>query len=55
MLDILGRLLACTSQLDMFMTSRKVMQWYVRQFLDGNYRFERADLALPIAENAASD
>jgi len=43
MLDILGRLLACTSQLDMYMTSRRVMQWYVRQFLDGNYRFARTD------------
>lgn len=42
-LDILGRLLACTSQLDMFMTSHEVMKWYVRQFLDGNYKFERAN------------
>jgi pyruvate,water dikinase len=55
MLDILGRLLACTSQLDMFMTSRKVMQWYVHQFLAGNYRFQRAEAELTIDENAASD
>jgi len=38
-LDILGRLMACTSQLDMYMTSREVMQWYAQQFLAGNYAF----------------
>ena len=38
-LDQLGRLMACTSQLDMYMTSTEVMRWYVRQFLDGNYSF----------------
>lgn len=38
-LDILGRLMACSGQLDMYMTSREVMQWYVRQFLEGNYSF----------------
>jgi len=38
-LDVLGRLLACSSQLDMFMTSREVMNWFVKQFLDGNYSF----------------
>lgn len=38
-LDILGRLLACSSQLDMYMTSQEVMRWYVRQFLEGNYAF----------------
>jgi pyruvate,water dikinase len=36
-LDILGRLLACSSQLDMYMTSNEVMNWYVDQFLAGNY------------------
>lgn len=36
-LDILGRLLGCASQLDMFMTSHEVMRWYVRQFTEGNY------------------
>jgi pyruvate,water dikinase len=41
-LDILGRLMACTSQLDMYMTSPAVMRWYVQQFLAGNYSF-RAD------------
>lgn len=39
-LDILGRLLACSSQLDMYMTNREVMRWYVQQFLKGNYAFE---------------
>jgi pyruvate,water dikinase len=38
-LDILGRLMACSSQLDMYMTSPDVMRWYVRQFLKGNYSF----------------
>ncbi|MCW5980421.1 MAG: hypothetical protein KIT09_20225 [Bryobacteraceae bacterium] len=45
LLDILGRLLACTSQLDMFMTSPEVMRWHVRQFLEGNYKFERRPAA----------
>ncbi len=31
--------MACTSQLDMYMTSNAVMQRYVQQFLDGNYAF----------------
>lgn len=38
-LDILGRLMACSSQLDMYMTSYDTMKWYVRQFLEGNYGF----------------
>ncbi len=46
-LDMLGRLLASTAQLDMYMTSRKVMSWYVRQFLEGNYRFQRTDSSEP--------
>jgi pyruvate,water dikinase len=40
MLDILGRLMACSSQLDMYMTNSEVMKWYVRQFLEGNYGFQ---------------
>ena len=38
-LDILGRLLVSSSQLDMFMSSQEVMRWYVEQFLAGNYSF----------------
>ena len=38
-LDILGRLIASSSQLDMYMTSHETMQWYVDQFLAGNYGF----------------
>ena len=38
-LDIIGRLMACTSQLDMYMTSNAVMRHYVQQFLDGDYAF----------------
>jgi pyruvate,water dikinase len=39
-LDVLGRLLACSSQLDMYMTSREVMNWFVNQFMEGNYSFQ---------------
>jgi pyruvate,water dikinase len=39
-LDILGRLLACTSQLDMYMANRETMRWFVEQFLAGNYEFK---------------
>jgi len=38
-LDILGRLLACSSQLDMYMESREVMNWFADQFIAGNYLF----------------
>jgi pyruvate, water dikinase len=44
-LDILGRLMACSSQLDMYMTSEAAMKWYVRQFLAGNYTFRPEDEA----------
>ena len=47
-LDLLGRLMASTSQLDMYMTSQAVMLWYVQQFLEGNYSFStRKDVATP--------
>jgi pyruvate,water dikinase len=39
-LDVLGRLTACTCQLDMYMDSRETMEWYVRQFREGNYSLE---------------
>ena len=42
-LDLLGRLMACSSQLDMYMTSREVMNWYVEQFLSGNYSLRPPD------------
>jgi pyruvate,water dikinase len=38
-LDVLGRLMACSRQLDMFMASEATMRWYVDQFMCGNYRF----------------
>lgn len=44
-LDMLGRLTASTSQLDMYMANTEVMRWFVRQFLAGNYRFERSGAA----------
>jgi len=50
-LDIIGRLMACTSQLDMYMTSSAVMRRYVQLFLAGNYSFAEADDA---SENPAS-
>jgi pyruvate,water dikinase len=40
-LDMLGRLMVSTSQLDMYMKSYKVMKWYVQQFLEGNYQFRK--------------
>ena len=42
-LDMLGRLMACCSQLDMYMTSNAVVTWYVQQFLEGNYAFQSHD------------
>jgi pyruvate,water dikinase len=44
-LDALGRLMACSSQLDMYMTSREAMKWYVKQFLEGKYRFQPTETA----------
>jgi len=41
-LDMLGRLMASSSQLDMFMTSRAAMNWFAEQFIAGNYSFERS-------------
>jgi pyruvate,water dikinase len=43
-LDILGRLMACSSQLDMYMTSHEIMEWYVEQFLSGNYALKPPEL-----------
>jgi len=40
-LDLLGRLLACSSQLDMYMNSREVMNWFADQFILGNYAFRQ--------------
>lgn len=51
-LDILGRLMACTGQLDMYMTSNAVMNWYVQQFLQGNYSFQMVDQPAQQAEEA---
>ncbi len=39
MLDILGRLMASTCQLDMYMTGQVAMEWYVQQFVGHNYSF----------------
>jgi pyruvate,water dikinase len=38
-LDILGRLMASSSQLDMYMSSLDAMKWYTQEFLAGNYSF----------------
>jgi hypothetical protein len=42
-LDVVGRLMACSRQLDMFMASEATMSWYVDQFARGNYRFRVTD------------
>ncbi|HDH01300.1 MAG TPA: hypothetical protein ENG80_05780, partial [Nitrospirae bacterium] len=39
-LDVLGRLLGCSRQLDMAINSMEAKDWYVRAFLEGNYSFE---------------
>ena len=49
-LDLLGRLMACSSQLDMYMESEESMEWYVEQFLRGNYRFENPQGGPPAGE-----
>jgi pyruvate, water dikinase len=51
-LDILGRLMACSSQLDMYMSSHDAMKWYTEQFLAGNYSFAAPSPDLP-ADSAA--
>ena len=38
-LDLLGRLMACASQLDMYMTSEEVMRAHVEAFMKGDYAF----------------
>lgn len=38
-LDILGRLLGCSRQLDMAISSMDAKDWYVKAFLEGNYSF----------------
>ncbi|MBZ5544603.1 MAG: hypothetical protein LAO07_13125 [Acidobacteriia bacterium] len=52
-LDIVGRLMACSCQLDMYMNSQDAMRWYVEQFLAGNYSF-RAPQEESTADRAAS-
>ena len=42
-LDILGRLIACTSQLDMYLANPETMRWFVKQFLAGNYAFSEEE------------
>ncbi len=53
-LDILGRLMACSSQLDMYMTSNSVVSWYVQQFIEGNYSFQMRDQPAEKAQGVAS-
>jgi pyruvate,water dikinase len=38
-LDLLGRLMACARQKDMIMADENIMNWYIKAFLEGNYRF----------------
>ena len=52
-LDMLGRLMGCSRQLDMFMADEASMRWYVAAFLSGNYRF-RVDEA-PSPDVAAGE
>ena len=54
-LDILGRLLGCASQLDMFMTSHEVMTWYLKQFLSGNYSFRDTHNGSPTSSDSGAN
>jgi len=57
-LDVLGRLTACTCQLDMYLDSRETVEWYARQFREGNYSFEppeEADSEWPGQERAKDE
>ncbi|MBF0515592.1 MAG: hypothetical protein HQK97_00545 [Nitrospirae bacterium] len=38
-LEMLGRLLGCSRQLDMAISSLEAKDWYVKAFLEGNYSF----------------
>ncbi len=40
-LDVLGRLIACAGQLDMYMSSEETAKWHAEQFILGNYDFRR--------------
>jgi pyruvate,water dikinase len=53
-LDILGRLMACSSQLDMYMANHEVMLWYVQQFLAENYSFRMPEDRLAPSERESS-
>jgi pyruvate,water dikinase len=53
-LDILGRLMASSCQLDMYMSSHDAMKWYVDQFLAGNYSFSAAQGESPVDRVAFS-
>lgn len=53
-LDILGRLMACSCQLDMYMTNNAAVAWYVEQFLAGNYAFLWAAQPSPRDQAVAS-
>jgi pyruvate,water dikinase len=53
-LDILGRLMACSSQLDMYMASHEVMKWYVQQFMEGNYAFRVVTDDMSVAQGQTS-
>lgn len=39
-LDLLGRLLGAVRLLDMHLSDDRLVDWYVEQFMQGNYRFE---------------
>jgi hypothetical protein len=36
---MLGRLIGCSRQLDMAISSMDAKDWYVKAFLEGNYSF----------------
>ena len=52
-MDILGRLLIFTRQLDMLMTTEGAVEWAAENFVAGNYKLTApAENGAPVAENA---
>jgi len=45
-MDILGRLLIFTRQLDMLMTSEKSVEWVAENFVAGNYKLSQSEIAV---------
>jgi pyruvate,water dikinase len=54
-LDLIGRLLIFTRQLDMLMTSEAGVEAVAQNFLQGNYSLDMEDIAVPDAATASQN